>query len=310
MRRYIISRGLKVIFTVWFVWTLIFVLIRLSGDPVDWIFGDQDVSEKAVNALRESLGLDLPIWKQYIRSFTGLFQGDAGTSYYFSRPVTELFAERIGMTASLGAGSLIIAILIGIPMGVFAAIKRDSIFDRICIGITVIGNTVPSFVLGIMLIFIFSLTLRVLPSGSTGTWQHYIMPMLTLAVGPMSTIARLTRTALLEVTGQDYLDCVRAKGINEKKVVVKHALRNALIPVVTVMGSQLSILIGGAVIIENVFAWPGLGTLIITAAQRRDFPVVQYGILLIVVFVSVVNFFVDISYGFLDPRIRDSRENG
>ncbi len=310
MRRYIISRGLKVIFTVWFVWTLIFVLIRLSGDPVDWIFGDQDVSEKAVNALRESLGLDLPIWKQYIRSFTGLFQGDAGTSYYFSRPVTELFAERIGMTASLGAGSLIIAILIGIPMGVFAAIKRDSIFDRICIGITVIGNTVPSFVLGIMLIFIFSLTLRVLPSGSTGTWQHYIMPMLTLAVGPMSTIARLTRTALLEVTGQDYLDCVRAKGINEKKVVVKHALRNALIPVVTVMGSQLSILIGGAVIIENVFAWPGMGTLIITAAQRRDFPVVQYGILLIVVFVSVVNFFVDISYGFLDPRIRDSRENG
>lgn len=310
MRRYIISRGLKVIFTVWFVWTLIFVLIRLSGDPVDWIFGDQDVSEKAVNALRESLGLDLPIWKQYIRSFTGLFRGDAGTSYYFSRPVTELFAERIGMTASLGAGSLIIAILIGIPMGVFAAIKRDSIFDRICIGITVIGNTVPSFVLGIMLIFIFSLTLRVLPSGSTGTWQHYIMPMLTLAVGPMSTIARLTRTALLEVTGQDYLDCVRAKGINEKKVVVKHALRNALIPVVTVMGSQLSILIGGAVIIENVFAWPGMGTLIITAAQRRDFPVVQYGILLIVVFVSVVNFFVDISYGFLDPRIRDSRENG
>ena len=310
MRRYIISRGLKVIFTVWFVWTLIFVLIRLSGDPVDWIFGDQDVSEKAVNALRESLGLDLPIWKQYIRSFTGLFQGDAGTSYYFSRPVTELFAERIGMTASLGAGTLIIAILIGIPMGVFAAIKRDSIFDRICIGITVIGNTVPSFVLGIMLIFIFSLTLRVLPSGSTGTWQHYIMPMLTLAVGPMSTIARLTRTALLEVTGQDYLDCVRAKGINEKKVVVKHALRNALIPVVTVMGSQLSILIGGAVIIENVFAWPGMGTLIITAAQRRDFPVVQYGILLIVVFVSVVNFFVDISYGFLDPRIRDSRENG
>ena len=310
MRRYIISRGLKVIFTVWFVWTLIFVLIRLSGDPVDWIFGDQDVSEKAVNALRESLGLDLPIWKQYIRSFTGLFQGDAGTSYYFSRPVTELFAERIGMTASLGAGSLIIAILIGIPMGVFAAIKRDSIFDRICIGITVIGNTVPSFVLGIMLIFIFSLTLRVLPSGSTGTWQHYIMPMMTLAVEPMSTIARLTRTALLEVTGQDYLDCVRAKGINEKKVVVKHALRNALIPVVTVMGSQLSILIGGAVIIENVFAWPGMGTLIITAAQRRDFPVVQYGILLIVVFVSVVNFFVDISYGFLDPRIRDSRENG
>lgn len=135
------------------------------------------------------------------------------------------------------------------------------------------------------------------------------MPMVTLAVAPTTTIARLTRTALLDVIGQDYLDCARAKGVDERIVMFKHALRNALIPVVTVMGTQLSILIGGAVIVENVFAWPGMGTLIIKAAQRRDFPVVQYGILMIVIFVSIVNFAVDLSYGFLDPRIRDSRDN-
>ena len=280
MKKYVISRAIKVFITIWFVWTLIFVLTRFTGDPVEWIFGDQDTSK-----------------------------GDAGTSFYFSRPVVELFAERIGLTASLGAGSLGLAVVIGVPMGLFAAINRGTVYDRTCIGITVIGHTIPNFVLGILLIYVFSLRLRMLPSGSTGTWKNYIMPMITLAVGPATTIARLTRTALLDVIGQDYLDCARAKGVNERMVVFKHALRNALIPVVTVMGTQLSILIGGAVIVENVFAWPGMGTLIIKAAQRRDFPVVQYGILLIVIFVSVVNFVVDLSYGFLDPRIRDSRDN-
>lgn len=309
MKKYVISRGIKVLVTIWFVWTLIFVLTRFTGDPVEWIFGDQDTSEAAINALRESLGLDLPIWKQYFVSITGLFKGDAGTSFYFSRPVAELFAERIGATASLGAGSLGLAVLIGVPMGLFAAIKRGTFYDRTCIGITVIGNTIPNFVLGILLIYVFSLKLRMLPSGSTGTWKNYIMPMVTLAVAPTTTIARLTRTALLDVIGQDYLDCARAKGVDERIVMFKHALRNALIPVVTVMGTQLSILIGGAVIVENVFAWPGMGTLIIKAAQRRDFPVVQYGILMIVIFVSIVNFAVDLSYGFLDPRIRDSRDN-
>ena len=261
-----------------------------------------------INTLKESLGLDLPLWQQYVNSLTGLFKGDAGMSYFFSRPVTELFAERIGATVSLGAGALGLAVLIGVPMGILAAMKRGTAYDRACIGITVIGHTVPNFVLGILLIFLFALKLRMLPSGSTGTWKHYIMPMVTLAMGPLTAIARLTRTALLDVIGQDYLDCARAKGVDEKKVIFKHALRNALIPVVTVMAGQVNMLVGGAVIVENVFAWPGLGTLIIKGAQRRDFPVVQYGILMIVIFVSIVNFAVDLSYGSLDPRIRDSRD--
>ncbi len=308
MKKYILTRAIKVVFTVWFVWSLIFLLTRFSGDPVEWIFADMDTTEAMINTLKESLGLDLPLWQQYVNSLTGLFKGDAGMSYFFSRPVTELFAERIGATVSLGAGALGLAVLIGVPMGILAAMKRGTAYDRACIGITVIGHTVPNFVLGILLIFLFALKLRMLPSGSTGTWKHYIMPMVTLAMGPLTAIARLTRTALLDVIGQDYLDCARAKGVDEKKVIFKHALRNALIPVVTVMAGQVNMLVGGAVIVENVFAWPGLGTLIIKGAQRRDFPVVQYGILMIVIFVSVVNFAVDLSYGSLDPRIRDSRD--
>lgn len=308
MKKYILSRAIKVIFTVWFVWSLIFVLTRFSGDPIEWIFADMDTTEAMINSLKESLGLDLPLWQQYVNSLTGLFKGDAGISYFFSRPVTELFAERIGATVSLGAGALGLAVLIGVPMGILAAMKRGTAYDRVCIGITVIGHTIPNFVLGILLIFIFALKLHLLPSGSTGTWKHYIMPMVTLAMGPLTAIARLTRTALLDVIGQDYLDCARAKGVDERKVIFKHALRNALIPVVTVMAGQVNMLVGGAVIVENVFAWPGLGTLIIKGAQRRDFPVVQYGILMIVIFVSIVNFAVDLSYGSLDPRIRDSRD--
>lgn len=308
MKKYMLSRAIKVIFTVWFVWSLIFVLTRFSGDPVEWIFADMDTTEAMIQTLKESLGLDLPLWQQYINSLTGLFKGDAGMSYFFSRPVSELFAERIGATVSLGAGALGLAVLIGVPMGILAAMKRGTAYDRACIGITVIGHTVPNFVLGILLIFVFALKLRLLPSGSTGTWKHYIMPMVTLSMGPLTAIARLTRTALLDVIGQDYLDCARAKGVDERKVIIKHALRNALIPVVTVMAGQVNMLVGGAVIVENVFAWPGLGTLIIKGAQRRDFPVVQYGILMIVIFVSVVNFAVDLSYGSLDPRIRDSRD--
>ena len=308
MKKYILTRAIKVVFTVWFVWSLIFLLTRFSGDPVEWIFADMDTTEAMINTLKESLGLDLPLWQQYVNSLTGLFKGDAGMSYFFSRPVTELFAERIGATVSLGAGALGLAVLIGVPMGILAAMKRGTAYDRACIGITVIGHTVPNFVLGILLIFLFALKLRMLPSGSTGTWKHYIMPMVTLAMGPLTAIARLTRTALLDVIGQDYLDCARAKGVDEKKVIIKHALRNALIPVVTVMAGQVNMLVGGAVIVENVFAWPGLGTLIIKGAQRRDFPVVQYGILMIVIFVSIVNFAVDLSYGSLDPRIRDSRD--
>lgn len=308
MEKYILHRLIKLVLTIWFVWTLIFFLIRISGDPVQIIFGDEPASEAAVKELTRSLGLDLPIWKQYVNSFVKIFKGDAGMSYYYSRSVTDLFMERLWATLSLSGLALGLGLIVGVLMGVFAAIHRGSVFDRVSITFSIIGYTVPNFVLGIILIFVFSLKLKVLPSGSTGTVWHYIMPVTTIAVGNAASIARMTRTSILEVLNNEFLDFARSKGISERKVIFKHALRNALIPVVTLFGTQLSTLVGGAVVVENVFAWPGLGTLIISAAKKRDFPVVQFGVLIIVIFVSIVSFLIDLSYGILDPRIRDSRD--
>lgn len=178
--------------------------------------------------------------------------------------------------------------------------------DRLTMSTAIVGSTLPNFVLGILLIFIFSLKLRLLPSGSIGTPQHYILPIIALSVGPIASVARLTRSSLLDVIGNDYLDFARSKGMREWKVVIKHGLRNALIPVITILGSQLSALIGGSVVVETVFAWPGIGTLIVTSAQQRDFPVVVFGVLAIAASVTFVNLLVDLSYGILDPRIRKS----
>lgn len=305
MKRYIIMRILKAIFTIWAVYTLVFFLTRVTGDPVDWLT-QAGASDTAKETLRANLGLDLPLSEQYVKSFVGLFTGDTGVSYYYSRQVSDLFAERIWPTLTLGGIVLLITILIGLPLGVVAAVKHNSLMDRLTMSTAIVGSTLPNFVLGILLIFIFSLKLRLLPSGSIGTPQHYILPIIALSVGPIASVARLTRSSLLDVIGNDYLDFARSKGIREWKVVIKHGLRNALIPVITILGSQLSALIGGSVVVETVFAWPGIGTLIVTSAQQRDFPVVVFGVLVIAASVTFVNLLVDLSYGILDPRIRKS----
>lgn len=305
MKRYVIMRVLKAVFTIWAVYTLVFFLTRVTGDPVDWLTM-AGASDSAKETLRENLGLDLPLWKQYIKSCIGLFTGDTGESYYYARQVSDLFAERIWPTISLGGIVLFITILIGLPLGVLAAVKHNSLLDRITMSTAVIGSTMPNFVLGILLIFIFALKLRVLPSGSMGTAKNYILPVIALSVGPIASVARLTRSSLLDVIRNEYLDFARAKGIREWKVVIKHGLRNALIPVITILGAQLSSLIGGSVVVETVFAWPGIGTLIVTSAQQRDFPVVVFGVLVIAASVTFVNLLVDLSYGLLDPRIRKS----
>ena len=298
-------RILKAIFTIWAVYTLVFFLTRVTGDPVDWLT-QAGASDTAKETLRANLGLDLPLSEQYVKSFVGLFTGDTGVSYYYSRQVSDLFAERIWPTLTLGGIVLLITILIGLPLGVVAAVKHNSLMDRLTMSTAIVGSTLPNFVLGILLIFIFSLKLRLLPSGSIGTPQHYILPIIALSVGPIASVARLTRSSLLDVIGNDYLDFARSKGMREWKVVIKHGLRNALIPVITILGSQLSALIGGSVVVETVFAWPGIGTLIVTSAQQRDFPVVVFGVLAIAASVTFVNLLVDLSYGILDPRIRKS----
>lgn len=304
MKKFFVVRLVKVLVTVWFIVSLVFILTRISGDPTDWMLPD-DASLETRMELRESLGLDKPILEQYVIYISDVLHGDMGESYYYLRPVGELFSERAEATVKLAVTAFSMAILFGVPLGVLASVYRNTVFDRLTMGITIAGYTIPNFVLGILMIFLFSLKMRVLPSGGFGEPKNYVMPVLAMMVGPMANIARLTRSSMLDVLKQDYLDCARAKGVAERIVIFKHALRNALIPVVTIIGLQIGTLIGGMVVVETVFAWPGIGSLLISAAKNRDFPVVQYGIMICAIVVCITNMLVDLSYALLDPRIRD-----
>ena len=305
MLKYLVKRLLKAAVTIFFILTLVFFFTRLSGDPTDWILPDDATEEQRIE-MRHSLGLDKPLIEQYGDVLLSLFTGDAGRSYNYLRPVSELYAERMGATVRLGLISFALAAAVGVTLGTVAAVKRNSFFDRFTIMLSVAGSTLPNFVLGILLVFLFCFVLRRLPSGGEDGALSYIMPVIAMAVAPMANIARLTRTSLLDVLRQDYLDSARAKGVPEHMVLIKHALRNALIPVITVIGLQLGTLVGGSVVVETVFSWPGIGSLLINGAKMRDYPIVIYGVMLISVAVTVMNTIVDLSYSLLDPRIRDN----
>ena len=304
MVKFIIKRLLKGLLCVWFIWTLIFFLVRLTGDPTDWMLPDGASDEELAN-LRASLHLDEPISKQYIDALSDLLQGDAGKSYYFKRDVATLYGERLTTTLKLALPAFTLAILLGICLGTIAAIKHNTAIDRIAMTGAIVGYTMPSFCFGIIMLLIFSLKLKVLPSAGTGDWKNLIMPLITLAVSPAATIARLTRSSLLDVMNREYMNGARMKGVKELVVIIRHALRNSLIPVVTGVGMQLGTILAGSVVVETVFTWPGMGMLLVTSAKQRDFPTVQYGILLVAVSVTLVTILIDISYGYLDPRIRD-----
>ncbi len=305
MLKFFLIRLLKALLTIWFILSLVFVFTRITGDPTNWLLPD-DASEQQREELRESLGLNKPLYEQYVNTITSLVTGDAGKSYSYLRPVSDLFAERVGFTLRLGFASFFISAILGVTLGIIAAVYRNSFFDRLTMGISIAGSTLPNFVLSILLVFLFSLKLRMLPSAGTGTIYNYIMPVIAMSVGPTASIARLTRSSLLDVLRQDYLDLARAKGVRTPIVLIKHALRNALIPVVTIIGLQLGSIISGSVVVETVFSWPGIGTLIITAARTRDYPVIIYGVMWIAAAVTLMNMLVDLSYSFLDPRIRDN----
>lgn len=304
MGKFVIKRLLKGVLCVWFIWTLVFFLVRVTGDPTDWMLPDGATDQELAN-LRASLHLDEPMTQQYAKSLSDLLKGDAGKSYYYKRDVVGLYSERLGVTLRLAFPAFALAIVLGVLIGTVAAIHRNSFLDRLAMSGAVIGYTMPSFCFGILMIFVFSAQLRLLPSFGTGSWKNLIMPMVTLAVSPMATIARLTRSSLLDVMNREYIDGARMKGVRELTVIIRHALRNSLIPVVTGVGMQLGTILGGAVVVETVFTWPGMGMLLVTAAKQRDFPTVQFGILLVAISVTLVNILIDISYGWLDPRIRE-----
>ena len=304
MAKFILKRLLKGLLCVWFIWTLIFFLVRITGDPTDWMLPD-GATEQEIEVLRNSMHLNDPLTVQYTEALTDMLHGKAGNSYYYKRDVAQLYQERLTTTLKLALPAFALAIAVGILTGTIAAMKHNSPTDRISMAIAVVGYTMPGFCLGIILLFIFSLKLKILPSAGTGSWKNLVLPMLTLSASPMATIARLTRSSLLDVLNREYMNGARMKGVPELTVIIRHALRNSLIPVVTGVGMQLGTILGGAVVVETVFSWPGMGMLLVTAAKQRDFPTVQYGILLVALSVTLVNILIDISYGWLDPRIRE-----
>lgn len=309
MLRFVLGRLVRGIVTIWLVVTSVFVVLRLSGDSAQAMLGP-DASPAAAAAFRARYDLDEPIPIQYVTYLGNAVQGDFGVSLEDRRPVMEHFQRRIGATLELGLAAVAIAVLLGIPAGVMAALRRNSIWDRLAMGIAFIGQSAPNFFVGILLILFLSLQLNVLPSSGRGSWQQLVMPAITLATGLLAALARMSRSALLEVVRQDFVRTARAKGLSERRIVIGHTLRNAAIPVVTLFGLSVGTLIGGAAITETVFAWPGVGRLTVSAVSSRDFPIVQLLVIIVAASVVTINLLVDIAYGLLDPRIRATGQGG
>lgn len=304
MHRYIFRRLLLLIPVMLGVSFLVFTIMFFTpGDPAKILLGER-APEEEVQALREQMGLNDPFFVQYGRFIFNALRGDLGRSLTTRRPAAlELFA-RFPATMQLAAAAVLVAVLIGIPIGIVSATRQYSIFDGASMGIALVGVSMPNFWQGIMMVLLFSIVLRWLPSSGYGTFAHLIMPALTIGTSSAATITRMTRSSMLEVVRQDYIRTARAKGLSERVVITRHALKNALIPIVTVIGLQFGYLLGGAVLTETIFSWPGVGRLMVDAIRQRDFPVVQGGVLLLALTFSVVNLFVDVLYAYIDPRIK------
>ncbi len=312
MASYLLKRLLATIPVMIFVAVFIFMLLRLTpGDPAALIAGDF-ASDAQIAEIREKLGLTEPLLKQFFIWISDVFRGDFGESFYFKKQVSELIAARIEPTLSLSMVTIILTVCIAVPMGIIAAYKQGSWVDRIVMGFSVLGFSVPVFVIGFALVYIFSIQLNWLPvqgykrlGDGIGPWiVHLVLPALALSVIFVAFIARMTRTSMLEVLGEDYIRTARAKGQTETKVLTRHALRNAAVPIITVIGFAFAILIGGVVVTESVFNIPGLGLLTVEAVLNRDFPAIQAVVLLFSLIYVLINLLIDLSYTVLDPRIR------
>lgn len=306
MVRYIFRRIILVIPVLFAVTFIIFSLMHFSSaDPARMILGEQATGEQ-IEQLREEMGLNDSFFTQYFRYTKGVFiDGDLGRSYLTNRPVNEEIESRFPNTIKLAATSILVAVGIGIPLGVISAVKQNTWIDNGSMFVALLGVSMPVFWQGMLLILLFSLTLGWLPSSGYGTWQQMVLPAIALGSGSAAIIARMTRSSMLEVHRQDYIRTARAKGLREFLVVNRHTLRNALIPVVTVIGLQFGSLLGGAVLTETIFGIPGLGSMVVQGIRTRDMMIVQGGVILIALTFTLINLVVDIAYGFLDPKIRE-----
>jgi len=280
-----------------------FALVRLTGDPVTMLLGESATAE-AVEEMRAELGLDRPIYVQYGRFIANALRGDFGESLRYRQSALSLFVERLPATLELAGAALLLALAIGLPVGVMAALRPQSVFDTAVRGLALVGQAIPGFYLGLVAIIVFGAQLHLLPTGGRGTLAHLVLPAATLASFQIAVVARFARGAMLEVLGEDFVRTARAKGLRRSRVVVGHALRNALIPVVTIVALQVGTLLSGAVVTETVFSWPGVGRLAVQAIYTRDFPVVQVTIMVTAGLFVVINLITDLVYVMLDPRVR------
>ena len=303
MPRYLIRRLGRAIFALWGISTIVFVVLRLSGDPAVLLL-PQEASVEDIMRLRHDLGLDDPLLWQYLRFLGNALVGDFGESLRHREPAMALVRSHLWATLELSFAAFFIAAVVAVPLGIVAAVNPHSLYDHAVMTLTLIGQSAPTFWIGIMLILAFGLGLRWFPIGGRGSLSHLVMPAITLGAFAMASIARLTRSAMLDVLCLDYINTARAKGLSNSRVIWKHALKNAAIPVVTIMGLQFGALLGGAVVTETVFSWPGIGRLAIQGIYNRDYPVVQASVFIAAAFFVVINFVVDLLYTVLDPRIR------
>jgi peptide/nickel transport system permease protein len=303
MKRYALRQLVQLAVVIVGISMLAFAILHVIGDPVTLLL-PQNAGKEEYARYNKLLGLDQPIYVQYWKFASRAIQGDFGKSWYADTPAFKLVLQRMPPTLYLTTAGLAMALLIALPLGILAALKRHSFVDSLCTMTAVAGQAMPIFWLGIMLIIIFAVQLRLLPASGYGTWQHFLMPAFTLGAFLAPITMRLVRSGVIEIMNMDYIKTARAKGVGEGMVVVKHAFRNACIPVITVLGLQFGQLLGGAVVTETVFAWPGVATLTVDAIRNQDFPVVQCAVVLLALIIVAVNFLVDMIVGLIDPRIR------
>jgi peptide/nickel transport system permease protein len=302
MQRLIAARLIQMVITMFIISLIVFFLVRLRGDPIS-VMVPPTFSEEQVANMRRAWGFDKPLVEQYVIFLQKAVTGDFGQSVQARRPAMELVLERIQNTYLLSYVAAMIGLIIAIPLGVQSALMRNSTWDLLISGLASIGNAMPSFWLGLMLILLFSVNLRILPAFGALTPESIIMPAVTLGVGMAARLSRLTRSSMLEVLNQDYIRTAHSKGLRTRAVVIRHALRNSLIPIVTAFGLQFGWLLGGSVIVESVFSWPGLGRLMIESINVRDITVVQAGLFWFALSFILINLVVDLLYTVLDPRI-------
>jgi len=283
-----------------------FAVLRFTGDPVQMMLPPEETTPEQVARLRHLLGLDKPVWVQYADFLRNLATGNLGESYRYGTPVTPLVLARVPATLELAGAAIAVAVAVGIPLGVVSAVRKDSILDVFVSSVSFLGIAVPVFWLGPVLILLCAVRVHWLPTSGIGTWQQLVLPAVSLGTYPLAQLARLVRSDVLDVLSEDFVRTARSKGLDERAVLTRHVLRKSALSIITLVGLNVGVLMGGAIITETIFAWPGIGRLVVQAISFRDFPLAQGAVVYIALITVMANFLVDLSYGLLDPRVRST----